>query len=99
MKSINIFIPEFIIISGYHHKAHKDEYAKEKKFYDSEDKKGDHKKYGNEHEFHESKKGEHKKGDFHKSDYDKAHKGKKGHHKKVISRRRQFQFACSSLNA
>lgn len=62
--------------TGFHHKGHKDDFHKEHKFYDSEEKKGDHKKYGSEHEFHESKKGEHKKGEKHDSGYDEGHKGK-----------------------
>lgn len=61
--------------TGFHHKANKDDYHKEHKFYDSEEKKGDHKKYGSEHEFHESKKGEHKKGEKSDSGYDEGHKG------------------------
>lgn len=62
--------------TGYHHKANKDDYHKEKKFYDSEEKKGDHKKYGSEHEYHDSKKGEHKKGEKKGEGYDEGHKGK-----------------------
>lgn len=62
--------------TGFHHKGHKDDFHKEHKFYDSEEKKGDHKKYGSEHEYHESKKGEHKKGEKHDSGFDEGHKGK-----------------------
>lgn len=62
--------------TGFHHKGHKDDFHKEHKFYDSEEKKGDHKKYGSEHEFHDSKKGEHKKGEKHDSGFDEGHKGK-----------------------
>lgn len=63
--------------TGFHHKANKDDYHKEHKFYDSEEKKGDHKKYGSDHEFHEAKKGSHKKGEKHDSGYDEGHKGTK----------------------
>lgn len=61
--------------SGFHHKGHKDESHKEHKFFDSEEKKGGHKKYGSDHEFHESKKGDHKKGEKHDAGYDEGHKG------------------------
>lgn len=61
--------------TGFHHKGHKDEHHKEHKFYDEEDKKGDHKKYGSEHEFHEHKKGDHKKGEKHDSGFDEGHHG------------------------
>ena len=41
----------------------------------SEEKKGDHKKYGSEHEYHDSKKGEHKKGEKKASGFDEGKKG------------------------
>lgn len=62
--------------TGFHHKANKDEHHKEHKYYDSEEKKGDHKKYGSDHEYHDHKKGEHKKGEKKGEGYDEGHKGK-----------------------
>lgn len=82
--------------TGYHNKYNKDDYHKEQKFYDDEHKGGSHKKFGNDHEFHNSEGEDHKKGTHHGSGhkqdsfskkgntdtghYDADHKGHKGSH-------------------
>lgn len=68
--------------AGYHKKHHKDDYKKNKKFWDKAHKTGKHKKYGQEDSHHSSKEGKHKKGKHHHSGYKEAHKGKKGASKK-----------------
>lgn len=68
--------------TGYHNVFHKDEYKKVHTFYDDADHKGNFKKYGSDHQAHESDAGDYKNGGHSNSDHDEANHNKKAHTKK-----------------